>query len=172
MSTAKQQKKYYELNPEKFKAKAKKFRKDNPESARKSVQKWAKKHPGNARNRSRKFYHKLRKENPEESRRRARANKLKYKYGITLEQEQQMLIEQKYCCKTCGKHESIVGKLVPDHNHQTKRVRGMLCNGCNRALGQVEENIIVLKNLISYLEEDLECQKEVCAPILSLGIPV
>lgn len=155
MSNAKQQRGYYIANPEKFKEKSRKFRKNNPKSCRISEKKWRENNPEIRKEISKRYYRNLRTNNPKLAKQRARANKLWTKYRITLDQEQQMLDEQNHCCKICGNTSEEVGRLVPDHNHTTKRVRGMLCNGCNRGLGQVKENIGTLKTMISYLEEDL-----------------
>lgn len=40
-----------------------------------------------------------------------------------------------------------------DHNHETGAVRGLLCGGCNKALGLARENPDVLLGLIEYLKE-------------------
>lgn len=56
---------------------------------------------------------------------------LKSLYGLTLEQYQQMKIEQGGKCKICKR---IPKKLMVDHNHATGEVRGLLCHGCNRGI--------------------------------------
>lgn len=50
----------------------------------------------------------------------------------------------------CGRED---GKLVIDHHHDTGRVRGVLCNDCNVALGLLREDVERMKNLIRYTEE-------------------
>lgn len=42
-----------------------------------------------------------------------------------------------------------------DHCHITKKFRGLLCNNCNLGLGQFKENINLLKQAITYLEDFL-----------------
>ncbi len=153
MSETIHQKKYAK-NPDHYKAKSRRFREENPESARASVSKWHKKNPEKVKEISRRSYRKLRDTNPELAKERARKNKLWTKYRLTPEQEKEMLDEQEHKCKICKKHENEIGRLVPDHNHITKRVRGMLCDPCNRGLGQVCESIQILKAMIKYLEED------------------
>jgi len=75
-------------------------------------------------------------------------SKLKSAYGITLEEYNQMLDEQNNCCKICGGINN--GRtLHVDHNHDTSKVRGLLCIKCNSHLGWYERN----KNyIIKYLE--------------------
>jgi hypothetical protein len=39
-----------------------------------------------------------------------------------------------------------------DHDHTTGEVRGMLCFNCNQALGNVRDDLVVLRSLIGYLQ--------------------
>jgi len=39
-----------------------------------------------------------------------------------------------------------------DHCHTTGKIRGVLCNNCNCALGLVKDNTDTLKTMINYLE--------------------
>lgn len=72
------------------------------------------------------------------------------KYGITLDQYNQLLITQGNKCKICGK--TFIKTPHIDHNHKTGKVRGLLCNKCNCLLGCADDNITVLNNCILYLE--------------------
>jgi hypothetical protein len=69
-----------------------------------------------------------------------------------------MLDEQNGRCRICG--QSIEGtdekgKLLAhiDHDHDTGRVRGLLCQGCNTGLGMFKDSIRNLASAIVYLEE-------------------
>lgn len=42
-----------------------------------------------------------------------------------------------------------------DHNHDTSHNRGLLCSGCNTALGQVKEDPQTLRRLMAYLDRDI-----------------
>lgn len=79
----------------------------------------------------------------------ARKNWLKYKYGLTLEQYENMKLQQKEKCKLCDQKKF----LVIDHNHLSGKIRGLLCQGCNKGLGHFQENIIILKEAIKYLSK-------------------
>lgn len=70
------------------------------------------------------------------------------KYGITLEQFKKAEKEQDYRCRICGE----VAKLVVDHDHETKKYRGLLCNPCNKGLGHFRDDENVLKAALFYLE--------------------
>jgi hypothetical protein len=80
------------------------------------------------------------------------------KYGLTVADYYRMLDEQNGVCKACGEPESRKGQdgepvaLHIDHCHETGRVRGLLCNRCNMALGYARESVKVLAGLINYIE--------------------
>ena len=48
-----------------------------------------------------------------------------------------MMLNQNFCCGICGK-EPKEFKFVVDHNHNTGKVRALLCNRCNIVLGMLE----------------------------------
>lgn len=87
---------------------------------------------------------------------RTRAWILKSTYGITLEQYDKMLENQKGVCLICGNLPSEHGKskqskvLHIDHDHESGEVRGLLCSRCNGALGWYEKHSSRIK---SYLKE-------------------
>lgn len=44
--------------------------------------------------------------------------------------------------------------MAVDHDHVTKVFRGWLCRRCNLALGAFEDNPVILKHAILYLEAE------------------
>lgn len=76
-------------------------------------------------------------------------------YGLTEEDYNTLLTKQKYQCFSCNKEHGTFknDRLFIDHCHTTGKVRGLLCQGCNFALGAVKDNIETLRNLIKYLEQ-------------------
>jgi hypothetical protein len=73
------------------------------------------------------------------------------KYGLTVEQYDQMLVEQGHRCALCGDENN--GRTWHiDHCHDTGKVRGVLCDLCNRGLGHFRENADVLRKAAQYLE--------------------
>lgn len=77
-----------------------------------------------------------------------RNRKLKARYGIDIEQYDAMLKTQNGVCKICSSVNLDGKRLHVDHCHQTGKVRGLLCNGCNRKLGWYE---ILKTNIEKYL---------------------
>ena len=72
---------------------------------------------------------------------RSRKKSLKYLYGITPETYEVFLVSQDRCCKICGKHEDDeLGSLCVDHDHNTGKVRGLLCQNCNLAIGKLGDS--------------------------------
>jgi len=95
-------------------------------------------------------------ETPKEKELRAYKNYkcyLKRKYNLTPDQLQKMIDEQNGVCTICKdpKCQSKNKKLCVDHNHKTGRVRGILGQKCNSAIGMVRENPEILKRIIMYL---------------------
>lgn len=99
-----------------------------------------------------------RKNNPERSKALSRNLSLK-RQGHTLETYSAAWDAQQGKCKNAA-CDFVAPKVVPDHryglqvdhDHATGRVRGLLCPGCNLALGCVQDDIPRLRGLISYLE--------------------
>jgi hypothetical protein len=68
------------------------------------------------------------------------------KYGKTVEWYTETLEKQDHVCAVCkrpeeranAKYGTLVGLSI-DHDHVTGRVRGLVCNWCNRALAVVEK---------------------------------
>lgn len=81
---------------------------------------------------------------------------IKKTYNITEEEYMSLLVEQNNSCKICGHNGSNSVKsewLFVDHCHETGKVRGLLCNKCNLALGAFNDDTDRLKAAIVYLEQ-------------------
>ena len=79
---------------------------------------------------------------------------LKRLYGITHSDYLEMLEKQEHLCAGCNVHiDEHNNNFSVDHCHKTNKVRGLLCNNCNRGLGLLQDSQEVLTNLIKYLEE-------------------
>jgi len=70
----------------------------------------------------------------------SRNQHLKQAYGMTLEDYNELFLRQNKKCAICGKHQSeSTRRFGVDHDHKTGKVRGILCNRCNTALGCFEK---------------------------------
>ncbi len=76
--------------------------------------------------------------------------RLRRTYGITLEDVERMRIEQRGLCKICQKAK----ELFIDHDHATKKIRGLLCMQCNLLLGFFDEDPIKIGSAIRYLDAE------------------
>lgn len=85
---------------------------------------------------------------------RRRDRDLKNKYGISLEQYNDILNLQGGGCKLCG-NKMKKDALNTDHCHETGRIRGILCWMCNTALGTLGDNIVGLEKAMKYLKGEL-----------------
>lgn len=78
---------------------------------------------------------------------------LKRKYGLGVEEYNQMFEAQKGCCGICGKHQiQEYYSLAIDHSHSTGKVRGLLCSNCNTALGLLKEDPEIMKKAIEWVQ--------------------
>lgn len=83
-----------------------------------------------------------------------RRRNLLYEYGITSEDFDRMLAEQGGGCAICGATEHRNGRrLHVDHCHSTGKVRGILCEGCNKGLGHFADNVDRMIKATNYLTE-------------------
>lgn len=86
--------------------------------------------------------------------RQKRAHNLR-PYGIGIADYERMLAEQGGACAICRVTEPGRGRAVfaVDHDHDTDRVRGLLCLSCNVAIGLLRDSPAVLRAAALYLEE-------------------
>ncbi|WP_433111328.1 endonuclease VII domain-containing protein [Micromonospora sp. CA-246542] len=94
------------------------------------------------------------------------------KYRITEAYYDDLRSRQGYRCAICGVHEDEIPatpvgrprkdgmpsaqafRLVVDHCHSTNAIRGLLCNGCNSALGHFRDNVEALRRAMDYLRSE------------------
>lgn len=168
-------KEYYQKNKVKMDASTKQWQKDHPEihiqrcnryaqtqagkeSLRKRGEKYRKTAKGKAaqkrysQTKTRKIYLKewLQSESGKESTLKAH---LLCHYGITPDDYRRMLREQKGLCAICGKSEK---NMHIDHDHETGKVRGIICVSCNHMLGRAYDDIDILLNAVQYLRKNRE----------------
>ena len=82
------------------------------------------------------------------------------KYGITLEQYNQILENQNGLCALCNQPETAMhrksgGKLrelAVDHCHETGKIRGLLCTKCNVMISNLGDTIERAEKLVKYMK--------------------
>lgn len=80
------------------------------------------------------------------------AKRLERKYGITKYDYDRMFQEQGGKCAICDKPQSACRRaLAVDHCHASGKVRGLLCDECNRALGYFYDDTNRIAKAIEYL---------------------
>ncbi len=87
---------------------------------------------------------------------KVRESAWKRRYGITREDYNKMLLEQEGKCSICRTSEIGRGHTYfhVDHNHSTGKVRGLLCDLCNRGLGYFKDSAELLEKAKKYLDEN------------------
>lgn len=71
------------------------------------------------------------------------------RYNISKEEYINLLNKQNNKCVICKKIPN--KKLGIDHCHKTGKIRGLLCNNCNSALGFLNDDMELVKNAYDYL---------------------
>jgi len=86
---------------------------------------------------------------------------LKHRFGITIEDFEEMLVAQHFRCAICGKHQKDYPQNFDvDHNHKTGHVRGLLCRYCNRMLLRTfRDNKQIAIGLRDYMDKALNEDK-------------
>jgi hypothetical protein len=95
---------------------------------------------------------KYNKENPD----KRKSAILKYEYGITLDQYNEMFKAQEGKCAICERHQNkLTRTLCVDHDHKTNKVRALLCLTCNTDVSVVENRLEEMTNYLNKYRKDL-----------------
>ena len=91
----------------------------------------------------------------ESTKRRGRSSHLKRKFGLTLDQYDELLVQQGGVCAICEDPPEDGKAFHIDHDHETGEVRGLLCLRCNNGLGQFKEDSDLLKKaMVSVIDHE------------------
>ena len=84
-------------------------------------------------------------------------------YGLSENGYIELLNKQNKKCGICGITEEKfllttgikrkITKFFVDHDHNTNKIRGLLCDKCNRGIGLLNDDIETLKKAVTYLEK-------------------
>jgi hypothetical protein len=92
---------------------------------------------------------------PERVREYRRRHELRRRYGITPEEYDRLLSEQRGLCALCGRAGNPDVALHPldvDHDHTTGHVRGLLCTTCNTGLGMLGDTPEAIQRALAYVQ--------------------
>lgn len=117
-------------NPEKGRARARAYYRANKDMVKKYTRKYALANPD-----------------------KVRAYNLKHLFGLSVVAFQDLVRQQGGTCAGCLAQLPPHMRACVDHDHQTGRVRGLLCQGCNIALGRVHDVPETLERLAAYLRK-------------------
>ncbi len=137
--------KYYQDNKKEIQIRQKEYYKNNKKEIRQKAQEYDKEHAEEITVRKRNYH----KNNQEKQNKNSRKNHLLREYGITIDEYDKLYLKQDGKCAICKKWFS---RLWVDHNHETKKIRGLLCHNCNVTLGLVYESTDTLFTMIKYLK--------------------
>jgi hypothetical protein len=82
---------------------------------------------------------------------------LKKHFGITIQDYEKMSKAQDNKCGICNREESfgrkgVTYRLAVDHCHKTGKIRGLLCNSCNKAIGSLRDDPEIIRKAADYVE--------------------
>ena len=81
------------------------------------------------------------------------SRKMIVRYGISIDDYDDMLRSQNGVCAICGTSKIAKNKtrFAIDHCHNTGRIRGLLCTNCNSGIGKLKDNPNILIKAYEYL---------------------
>jgi hypothetical protein len=84
----------------------------------------------------------------------------RHKYNMPLSEVERLFSECSRKCRICQRDMTLDGqasnRAVLDHCFQTKKIRGLICDRCNRGLGCFGDSIDTLINAVVYLKTSKE----------------
>ena len=121
------------------------WKKDNPEKVKLQKNNWTKNNKD-----------KVKQHKANLSLETIKKHRLKSSYNLSIEDFYAMYEESNKSCSICNKpleihtqNKSIMACV--DHDHVTGKVRGILCNGCNRGIGFLQDSPTLLNKAAEYL---------------------
>lgn len=132
----------------------------NKEEQKKQHKKYNRGHKKEISKNKRRYYLENHEEKIEKRRKYLRENSEKIRgdyfkrtYNLSYEDWLKMWEEQDRKCLICGKTFDSPSNAQVDHDHKTKKVRGLLCNKCNFAIGLLNDDPKLAMKLTEYLME-------------------
>ena len=141
---AERARKRYAANPEKFKERERLRYAVDKEKKRERFYKWRKANAEKQKARLKAWIA----ANPE----RVRLRRIKEKYGLRPDEFRALYDKQNGACAICAKPFTSSKNTHVDHDHESGKIRGLLCSNCNSALGLMRENTTILRKAAEYLD--------------------
>ena len=85
--------------------------------------------------------------------------RLKSLYGISSDDYDRLFAHQRGACAICGKRSAKT--LCVDHCHATGKVRGLLCQRCNLALGHLNDSPTLVSAALAYLTGSRDYEQDI-----------
>lgn len=104
-----------------------------------------------------------------EGKRAAHDKHLRRKFGISAVDYDAMLLAQGGTCALCRKPPGPRRKLAVDHDHDTGRIRGLLCAHCNTSLGALGDTPAAIEKVLAYVRSEVPAVKP-SAPVLRINL--
>ena len=79
---------------------------------------------------------------------------IKSKYNLSQKEWEGLWYSQDGRCSICDKFFEDIKDICVDHNHETGKIRGLLCKKCNSAIGFFNDNLQLLKTATEYLNNE------------------
>lgn len=74
-------------------------------------------------------------------------------YGLPAQEYDLLLLTQGDSCAICEQKCPTKKRLAVDHDHDTGKVRALLCINCNKALGHMKDDPALLRAAAEYIEQ-------------------
>lgn len=139
---------YYQKNKEKLKGQSKKNYFKNKIKRKEQANNYRKENRETIKKRQKEWY--------DNNSDKVKEQKLKKCYNLSLTEYNKMFEKQNGKCAICERHQDeLKFKLSVDHCHRTNKIRGLLCDKCNRGIGFLNDDKEIVQNALKYLLADL-----------------
>jgi hypothetical protein len=106
---------------------------------------WAQRNPERWRAYARRYYL----DNQKDARDATYWSSIWKRYRLTKSDYMELFAAQHGGCAICGREQQ---RLHVDHDHDTGKIRGLLCGSCNRGIGLLRHNPTILNRAAMYLD--------------------
>lgn len=131
-------------------AKSNEWRRNNPDRSREYQRKYRRKDPERTKQIRKAWMAK----NRDRQLMLRRSRRLTRLYGLSIKKYEALVEKCGGVCQICGDEpRGRFKKLHVDHDHKTGKFRGLLCVGCNRAIGYLSDSVKRAMAVVRYLKK-------------------